>query len=112
MSEDEVNAGIRAATLENKLIPVFCGTAFKNKGVQAMLDAVVRYLPAPSDRPPVKGIGEDEKEDHRGVGDDEPFSALAFTIMTDPFLVSLTFFHVDSCPLSSRRCVHPPSTGK
>ena len=108
LSEDEIHAGIRAATLENKLIPVFCGTAFKNKGVQAMLDAVVRYLPAPSDRPPVKGIDENEKEDSRGVGDDEPFSALAFKIMTDPFVGSLTFFRVYSGTLNSGDTVYNP----
>jgi elongation factor G len=112
LSEDEIYTGIRIATLENKLIPVFCGTAFKNKGVQAMLDAVVRYLPAPSDRPPVKGVDENEKEDTRGVGDDEPFSALAFKIMTDPFVGSLTFFRVYSGTLNSGDTVYNPVKGK
>ncbi len=112
LSEDEIYAGIRSATLENKLIPVFCGTAFKNKGVQAMLDAVVRYLPAPSDRPPVKGIDEDDKEDSRSFGDDQPFSALAFKIMTDPFVGSLTFFRVYSGTLNSGDTVYNPIKGK
>ncbi len=112
LSEDEIHAGIRAATLANSLIPVFCGTAFKNKGVQAMLDAVVRYLPAPNDRPPVKGIDENEQEDTRGVGDDEPFSALAFKIMTDPFVGSLTFFRVYSGTLNSGDTVYNPVKSK
>jgi elongation factor G len=108
LSEDEIHAGIRAAVVANKLIPVFCGTAFKNKGVQAMLDAVVRYLPAPSDRPPVKGVDEDEKEDSRKAVDEAPFSALAFKIMTDPFVGSLTFFRVYSGVLNSGDTVYNP----
>ena len=80
---------------------MFCGTAFKNKGVQAMLDAVIQLLPSPADRPPVTGIDDDEKEDTRKAGDNEPFSALAFKIMTDPFVGSLTFFRVYSGTLNS-----------
>jgi len=112
LSEDEIYAGIRAAVVANKLIPVFCGTAFKNKGVQAMLDAVVRYLPAPSDRPPVKGVDEDEKEDSRKAVDEAPFSALAFKIMTDPFVGSLTFFRVYSGVLNSGDTVYNPVKSK
>ena len=108
LSEDDIYAGIRAGTLANALIPVFCGTAFKNKGVQAMLDGVVRYLPAPSDRPPVKGIDENEKEGSRAAGDDQPFAALAFKIMTDPFVGSLTFFRVYSGVLNSGDTVYNP----
>jgi len=112
LSEEEIYAGIRAGTLATSLIPVFCGTAFKNKGVQAMLDGVVRYLPAPSDRPPVKGIDENEKEDSRPAGDDAPFSALAFKIMTDPFVGSLTFFRVYSGVLNSGDTVYNPVKSK
>ena len=112
LSEDEIHAGIRAGTLSTSIIPVFCGTAFKNKGVQAMLDAVVRYLPAPSDRPPVKGLDENEKEDSRQAGDTEPFSALAFKIMTDPFVGSLTFFRVYSGVLASGDTVFNPVKSK
>ncbi len=112
LSEDEIYAGIRAGTLATSLIPVFCGTAFKNKGVQAMLDGVVRYLPSPSDRPPVKGIDENEKEDTRPAGDDAPFSALAFKIMTDPFVGSLTFFRVYSGVLNSGDTVYNPVKSK
>jgi elongation factor G len=112
LSEADVVAGIRAGTLATSIIPVFCGTAFKNKGVQAMLDAVVQLLPSPADRPPVKGIDENEKEDTRGPGDDEPFSALAFKIMTDPFVGSLTFFRVYSGTLNSGDTVYNPVKSK
>ncbi|MGA9342645.1 MAG: elongation factor G [Rhodanobacteraceae bacterium] len=112
LSEDDIHLGIRDGAVANSLIPVFCGSAFKNKGVQAMLDAVVRYLPAPSDRPPVKGVDEDEQDDSRKAGDSEPFSALAFKIMTDPFVGSLTFFRVYSGTLNSGDTVFNPVKGK
>jgi len=112
LAESEIMSGIRARTLTCDIIPMFCGTAFKNKGVQAMLDAVIHYLPAPSDRPPVKGIDEDDKEATRGVGDKEPFSALAFKIMTDPFVGSLTFFRVYSGTLSAGDQVYNPVKSK
>src|SRR5689334_2935922 len=112
LSESEIIDGIRARTLTCDIIPMFCGTAFKNKGVQAMLDAVVHYLPSPSDRPPVKGIDEDEKEATRAAGDKEPFSALAFKIMTDPFVGSLTFFRVYSGTLNAGDQVYNPVKSK
>ncbi|MGE3103799.1 MAG: elongation factor G [Lysobacterales bacterium] len=112
LSEEEILAGIRMATLSNAIIPVFCGTAFKNKGVQAMLDAVVSYLPSPIDRPPVKGTDDDEREVFRKAGDSEPFSALAFKIMTDPFVGSLTFFRVYSGTLNSGDSVLNAIKGK
>jgi elongation factor G len=112
LSEEEVIAGIRERTLRCEIIPSFCGTAFKNKGVQAMLDAVIRFLPAPSDRPPVKGVDESEQEASRGVGDKESFSALAFKIMTDPFVGSLTFFRVYSGTLNAGDQVFNPIKGK
>ena len=108
LSEDEIMSGIRARTLVCDIIPMFCDTAFKNKGVQAMLDAVIHYLPAPSDRPPVKGIDDDEKDATRTPGDKEPFSALAFKIMTDPFVGSLTFFRVYSGTLHAGDQVYNP----
>ena len=108
LSEGEIIAGIRAGTISNSIIPVYCGTAFKNKGVQAMLDAVIQLLPAPSDRPPVKGIDENEHEASRRAGDDQPFSALAFKIMTDPFVGSLTFFRVYSGTLNSGDTIYNP----
>ncbi|MGH8118756.1 MAG: elongation factor G [Rhodanobacteraceae bacterium] len=109
LSEDDIIAGIRAGTLATSLVPVFCGTAFKNKGVQAMLDAVIELLPSPADRPPVKGIDENEHEATRKADDDQPFSALAFKIMTDPFVGSLTFFRVYSGTLKSGDPVFIPS---
>ncbi len=112
LSEADIVAGIRAGTLANSLIPVYCGTAFKNKGVQAMLDAVVQLLPSPADRPPVKGIDENEREASRKAGGDQPFSALAFKIMTDPFVGSLTFFRVYSGTLNSGDQVYNPVKGK
>jgi elongation factor G len=112
LSEEEVILGIRAGTVLNKMIPVFCGSAFKNKGVQAMLDGVIRYLPAPSDRPPVKGLDENDKEDSRTAGDSEPFSALAFKIATDPYVGALTFFRVYSGVLNSGDTVYNPIKGR
>jgi elongation factor G len=112
LSEEEIIAGIRARTLKTEIVPVFCGTAFKNKGVQAMLDAVVQLLPSPADRPPVKGIDENDKEDSRTADDSAPFSALAFKIMTDPFVGSLTFFRVYSGTLNSGDQVYNPVKSK
>ena len=112
LSEEETIAGIRAGTLANSLIPVFCGSAFKNKGVQAMLDAVVQLLPSPADRPPVKGTDEREQESSRKASDDEPFAALAFKIMTDPFVGSLSFFRVYSGVLSAGDQVYNPIKSK
>jgi len=108
LTVEEIMLGIRTRTLSCDIIPMFCGTAFKNKGVQAMLDAVIRYLPSPADRPPVKGIDEDDQEDSRKALDTEPFSALAFKIMTDPFVGSLTFFRVYSGTLNSGDQVYSP----
>ena len=93
----EIKAALRKATLENRLVPVICGTSFKNKGVQKLLDAVVDYMPSPLDVPPIKGIDpRTEKETERHASDDEPFSALAFKIMTDPYVGKLCFFRVYS----------------
>ncbi|MCB1610635.1 MAG: elongation factor G, partial [Xanthomonadales bacterium] len=108
LSEDEIIAGLRAGTLATSLIPVFCGTAFKNKGVQAMLDAVVSLLPSPVDRPPVRGTDEREVEATRAALDTEPFSSLAFKIATDPYVGTLTFFRVYSGTLSSGDTVYNP----
>ena len=93
----EIKAALRKATLENRLVPVICGTSFKNKGVQKLLDAVVDYMPSPLDVPPIKGIDpRTEEETERHASDDEPFSALAFKIMTDPYVGKLCFFRVYS----------------
>ncbi len=112
LSHEEILAGIRAGTLATELVPVYCGTAFKNKGVQAMLDGVVQLLPSPADRPPVAGVDESDEETTRKAADDQPFSALAFKIMTDPFVGSLTFFRVYSGTLRSGDFVFNPIKGK
>jgi elongation factor G len=112
LSNEEIIAGMRARTIDNSAVPMFCGTAFKNKGVQAMLDAVIELLPSPADRPPVKGIDETEHEATRVADDKAPFSALAFKIMTDPFVGSLTFFRVYSGTLNSGDQVYIPSKTK
>ena len=96
ISEEEIKAAIRKGTLAVELFPVLCGSAYKDKGVQPMLDAVIDFLPAPTDIPSIKGTDEDGNEVERHASDDEPFSALAFKIMADPFLGKLTFFRVYS----------------
>lgn len=102
LTEQEIRAGIRKATIDVKMIPVCCGSSYRNKGVQMLLDAVVDYLPSPVDIPPVKGMSTDgEMELERKASDDEPFSALAFKIMSDPFVGKLCFFRVYSGKLSS-----------
>ncbi|HJW45006.1 MAG TPA: elongation factor G, partial [Lysobacter sp.] len=112
LTEEEIVAGLRARTLKVEIVPVFCGSAFKNKGVQAMLDGVINLLPSPADRPPVQGIDENDKEDTRTADDKAPFSALAFKIMTDPFVGSLTFFRVYSGVLNSGDQVFNPVKSK
>jgi len=93
LTNEEIKKGIRAQTLANQIVPAFCGSAFKNKGVQAMLDAIVEYMPAPTDVEAIKGLLEDEvTEARRPATDDEPFSALAFKIATDPFVGTLNLF--------------------
>ena len=94
---DELKAALRQATIDNKLVPVVCGTSYKNKGVQKLLDAVIDYMPSPLDIPAIKGINPNtEEEEERPAGDDQPFSALAFKIMTDPYVGKLCFFRVYS----------------
>lgn len=101
LSEEDIIAGLRARTINCEVQPMLCGTAFKNKGVQRMLDAVVQFLPAPTDIPPVAGFDLDENEATREASDDAPFSALAFKIMTDPYVGQLTFLRVYSGVLNS-----------
>jgi elongation factor G len=109
---DEIHKGIRALVLKNEIYPVICGSALANIGVQFMLDAVVRYLPAPTDLPPVKGTNPDtEAEETRTANDDAPFSALAFKIATDPFVGKLVFFRVYSGKISAGSYVLNSSTG-
>lgn len=112
LSPEDIKAGIRSQTLANEIVPAFCGSAFKNKGVQAMLDAIIEYMPSPLDVPAIMGVKEDESEDERHSSDDEPFAALAFKIATDPFVGNLTFFRVYSGVLNSGDSVYNPVKGK
>jgi len=112
LSVDDIKLGLRTRTIKNQIVPMLCGTAFKNKGVQAMLDAVIDYLPSPVDIPPVKGQNEDGKPDARSAKDEEPFSALAFKIMTDPYVGQLTFFRVYSGVLNSGDMVYTSVRGR
>jgi elongation factor G len=112
LNNDEIKRGIRARTLANEIVPAFCGSAFKNKGVQAMLDAIVDYMPSPIDVPAIKGILDNETEGERHSSDDEPFAALGFKIATDPFVGNLTFFRVYSGVLNSGDSVYNPVKGK
>ena len=113
ITNEELKAGIRKATINVEFFPVLCGSAFKNKGVQLMLDAVIDYLPSPLDIPAIKGINPDtDEEETRPASDDEPFAALAFKIMTDPFVGRLTFFRVYSGVLQSGSYVLNTSKGK
>src|SRR5699024_8282569 len=110
---EELKEGIRQATLDVEFYPVFCGSAFKNKGVQLLLDGVVDYLPAPTDIPPIEGIvPETEEEVVRKADDKEPFSALAFKVMTDPYVGKLTFFRVYSGVLEAGSYVRNSVKGK
>jgi elongation factor G len=112
LSVEEIKKGIRIRTINNEIVPMLCGTAFKNKGVQAMLDAVIDYLPSPLDIPPVKGSNENGEPDTRKPGDEEPFAALAFKIMTDPFVGQLTFIRVYSGVLASGDTVYTSVRGR
>lgn len=113
ISVDELKAAIRRATINVEFYPVLCGSAFKNKGVQLMLDAVLDYLPSPLDIPAIKGVNPDtDAEETRPASDDEPFAALAFKIMTDPFVGRLTFFRVYSGVLNSGSYVLNTTKGK
>ncbi|MBE6617723.1 MAG: elongation factor G [Ruminococcaceae bacterium] len=105
----ELKKALRKATIDNKIVPVVCGTSYKNKGVQKLLDAVIDYMPSPLDIPAIKGINPDtEEEDVRHASDDEPFSALAFKIMTDPFVGKLCFFRVYSGKIETGNTVYNP----
>ncbi len=113
LSEEEIKLGLRTRTIATEIQPMLCGTAFKNKGVQRMLDAVIDYLPSPVDIPPVAGTDEDEAENHpQGRMTTEKFSALAFKLMTDPFVGQLTFVRVYSGVLSKGDSVYNPVKGK
>ncbi|MDQ6618995.1 MAG: elongation factor G [Pseudomonadota bacterium] len=112
LTPDEIKAGLRQRTIASEIVPMLCGSAFKNKGVQAMLDAVIELLPAPTDIPPVKGELENGTEGRRKAADDEPFAGLAFKIMTDPYVGQLIFFRVYSGVVKSGDTVYNPIRGR
>ena len=112
LTPTEIKAGLRARTIASEIVPMLCGSAFKNKGVQAMLDAVIEYMPAPTDIPPVTGELENGSEGMRKAADDEPFAGLAFKIMTDPFVGQLIFFRVYSGVVKTGDTVYNPIKGR
>ena len=112
LSNEQIVEGMRAGTLSNDIVPCVCGTAFKNKGVQTLLDKIVELMPSPVDVPAIKGINEDESEGLRKSSDDESFAALAFKIATDPYVGTLTFFRVYSGVLKSGDTIYNPVKGK
>ena len=112
LSKEQLVQGLRLGTLNNEIVPVLCGTAFKNKGVQALLDSIVELMPSPLDVPAITGILDNEEQGSRKSADDEPFSALAFKIATDPFVGTLTFFRVYSGVLNSGDFLYNPVKGK
>jgi elongation factor G len=112
LSEAQIIEGLRAGTVANEIVPCLCGTAFKNKGVQALLDMVVQLMPSPLDVPAITGINDDESEGVRKSSDEDPFAALAFKIATDPYVGTLTFFRVYSGVLNSGDSIYNPVKGK
>jgi elongation factor G len=112
LSEDDIRLGLRLRTIAVEIVPMMCGSAFKNKGVQAMLDGVIDYMPSPSDIPPVKGALENGDQGERAATDAEPFAGLAFKIMTDPYVGQLIFFRVYSGVIKSGDTIYNPGKGK
>jgi elongation factor G len=112
LSAEDIKKGIRKRTIANEIVPMMCGSAFKNKGVQAMLDAVIDYMPAPTDIPPVRGELENGKDGERKADDAEPFAGLAFKIMTDPYVGQLIFFRVYSGVVNSGDTIYNPIKDK
>ena len=112
LTEQEIKTGIRIRTLANQIVPSFCGSAFKNKGVQAMLDGVVEYMPSPEDVTAIKGVNDDDVGAERHANDNQPFASLAFKIATDPFVGTLTFFRVYSGVLKTGDAVFNPIKGR
>jgi elongation factor G len=112
LTVEEIKKGLRTRTIHGEIFPMLCGSAFKNKGVQAMLDAVIDYMPSPTDIPPVKGLKENGEPDQREPKDEAPFAALAFKIMTDPFVGQLTFFRVYSGVVKTGDTVYNPIKGR
>jgi elongation factor G len=112
LSEEGIYKGLRTRALKNEVVLTMCGTAFKNKGVQALLDAIIEFMPSPPEMPPIKGMNERGEPDTRKAADEAPFAALAFKILNDPFVGNLTFFRVYSGVMNSGDTVYVPTKGK
>jgi elongation factor G len=112
LSDEEIRAGLRARAIKSEIVLTTCGSAFKNKGVQALLDAIIEYMPSPPEMPPVKGVDERDQPATRTASDEAPFAALAFKILNDPFVGNLTFFRVYSGTLNSGDTVYVPTKGR
>jgi elongation factor G len=112
LSDDEIRLGLRTRAIKNEIVLTTCGSAFKNKGVQALLDAVIEYMPSPPEMPPVKGLDDRDQPATRSATDEAPFAALAFKILNDPFVGNLTFFRVYSGTLNSGDTVYVPTKGR
>jgi elongation factor G len=112
LTEEEIRSGLRLRSIKNQIVLVMCGTAFKNKGVQALLDAIIEFMPSPVEMPAVKGTNTRGEPDTRKASDDDPFAALAFKILNDPFVGNLTFFRVYSGTLNSGDTVYVPTKDK
>ena len=112
LSDDEIRLGLRARAIKNEIVLTMCGSAFKNKGVQALLDAIVQFMPSPPEMPPVKGTDDRDQPATRSASDDAPFAGLAFKILNDPYVGNLTFFRVYSGTLNSGDTVYVPTKGR
>ena len=112
LNENEIKTGLRKRTINSEIVIAICGSAFKNKGIQPLLDAVINYMPSPKDVPPIKGILDNQEESSRSASDEEPFASLAFKVATDPFVGNLTFFRVYSGVMSSGDTVYNPTKAK
>jgi elongation factor G len=112
LSDEEIRVGLRARAIKNEIVLTMCGSAFKNKGVQALLDAIIEFMPSPPEMPPVKGLDDRDEPATRAASDDAPFAALAFKILTDPYVGNLTFFRVYSGTLNSGDTVYVPTKGR
>jgi len=112
LNENEIKTGLRKRTINSEIVIAICGSAFKNKGIQPLLDAVIDYMPSPKDVPPIKGILDNQEESSRSASDEEPFASLAFKVATDPFVGNLTFFRVYSGVMSSGDTVYNPTKAK
>jgi elongation factor G len=112
LTDEEIRVGLRARAIKNEIVLTMCGSAFKNKGVQALLDAIIEFMPSPPEMPPVKGIDDHDQPATRAASDDAPFAALAFKILNDPFVGNLTFFRVYSGTLNSGDTVFVPTKGR